>query len=165
VTDLALIYESLISGLRMINAEWRLTNECRRMNSSLHGRLYSLAVTNENVGCLFTSAKTLLNLRWHRNAFCTELVSRIHLHFSMDTCVKFAATLWLPKESYLRGIMFPNSFTRNGLHVTILITWCPVLLLIKQSHSKHPQQLHPWGTSSKTAGKWVRRMRPESYSK
>jgi hypothetical protein len=144
-------YERRMTIHLRMNAEWIIFY--------LHGRLYRVAVTMENVGCLVVSAKSSLN---HHSVLSWSLGPQ--LHFSMETCVNFVATLCFPKESYLRGKVFTNSFPRNGLHVTISITWCPVLLLIKQSHLYHPWQLRHWKTSSKAPGKWVIRMRHKGYS-
>jgi hypothetical protein len=59
--------------LRMTNAKW-ITYElitCKWIRSSLHGCLYSLAVTMENVCCLSVDTETRLVLNWSAG---------IHLH-------------------------------------------------------------------------------------
>jgi hypothetical protein len=132
VTDLVLIYESLTSGLRM-NSEWRITYEWLRSSFSFLLRLLMYDWTPE---LLWAFSRVLpLHLREGPNTdhhlqqllyyrvlirfrgnlcFLLSWSLGIHFHFPMEMCVNFVATLWFPKESYLRGNMFAKLFPRNA---------------------------------------------------
>jgi hypothetical protein len=70
------------------------------MSSSLHGRLYIVAVTVENAYYLFMSAVNFLNVRWHETCPVPSPFPGIHVHGTVS-CTQ--------------------SFPRNGLHVTLYI--------------------------------------------
>jgi hypothetical protein len=89
-TDLVLIYESLNSGSRMPKDESRMNAEW--MNSSLHGRLYSLAV-----GSLFVSAETFIESSLTRKRVLYWVVLRNPPPLLHGTCVNFIVTLWFPR--------------------------------------------------------------------
>jgi hypothetical protein len=81
VTDLVLIYESVTSSASAVCwlalHSWTpplLTSELRLNRSSLHGSLYSVSVTMENVCCLSVVMETRLVLNWSV-ATCVNSVS------------------------------------------------------------------------------------------
>jgi hypothetical protein len=90
VTDLVLIYESLTSGLHecRMTTQWRIKAEW--MNSSLHCRVYSLAVTVENV-CFFVSAEAFVESSLTRKRFPYR--GGLQESTSMEPCVVLSCFL------------------------------------------------------------------------
>jgi hypothetical protein len=117
-----------------MNAEW--------MNSSLHGRLYSLAVAVENVGCfgllvrvrgslcwIFVDTETLSvprrspGIHLHGTVCCTELFPRNSLHVTVFSHLRLA----------LRSALFPSGFPTKILYAFQLATiraTCPAHLIL-----------------------------------